>query len=53
MEQALKDEALDALWRALKIAAGDEDIPMHAQLEADKVAALIDKIIALTPQDIG
>lgn len=52
MEQALKDEALDAMWRALRIAAGDDDIPMKAQLEADKVSDLIDKIIALAPQDI-
>lgn len=53
MEQALKDEVLDTIWRALRMAAGDDDIPIEAQLEADKVSDLVDKIIALAPQDIG
>jgi hypothetical protein len=46
-----REKALDALWEALSIAAGREDIPMAAQLKAAEVERCIDSIIAAAPED--
>lgn len=48
----LREAALSELWEALSISAGRDDIPMEAQLKADKIEALIDMIIAEVPQGI-
>lgn len=46
----LREAALSELWEALSISAGRDDIPMEAQLKADRIEELIDMIIAEAPQ---
>lgn len=42
----LREAVLNELWEALSISAARDDIPMEAQLKADRIEALIDMIIA-------
>lgn len=53
MTESDKEMILDLLWEAMSIAAGRDDIPVEAQLIADKIEAIISALLPLATQDNG
>lgn len=53
MTESDKEMILGLLWEAMSIAASRDDIPVEAQLIADKIEAIISALLPLASQDNG
>ena len=53
MTESDKEMILDLLWEAMSIAASRNDIPVEAQIIADKIEAIISALLPLASQDNG
>jgi len=53
MTESDKEMILDLLWEAMSIAASRDDIPVAAQIIADKIEAIISALLPLASQDNG
>jgi hypothetical protein len=53
MTESDKEMILDLLWEAMSIAASRDDIPVEAQIIADKIEAIISALLPLASQDNG